>query len=188
MTKIISRNSTTKKNSVPSGKHIKMGTLSNESESVITVQILGNDPVSELSTETALSESTNLTPSSLDTNTLPRKIQFPFYLPGKFELGLGQNDLAYSVFHDQKNDYVLQIGSREMDLRIRMVAEDIEGKMLRRSDIAEINEYLQAWTEMHGERLDVFYRVRPIEGGVELDVGDAMHTRIRITASKVEVL
>lgn len=111
---------------------------------------------------------------------------FPFNLTVSLELVLGQNDLAYSVFHDRKNDYVLQVGSREMDLRIRMIAEE-EGKMLRRSDIAEINEYLQAWTETNGERADVFYRVRPIDGGVELDVGDSEHSRIRITAGNVEV-
>jgi hypothetical protein len=112
---------------------------------------------------------------------------FPFSLPEILELVLGQDDKAHAVFHDQKNDYVLLVGSRALDLKIRFIAES-EGKILRRSDLSEINEYLQAFAEMNGERVDVFYRVRPVENGVELDVGDAEHTRVRITAGLVEVL
>ena len=126
-------------------------------------------------------------PVSVEEASHPGRKPFPFNLPKLFELVLAQNDQAYAVFHDRKNNYVLEIGSREMDLRIRMVAEE-DGKMLRRSDIAEINEYLQAWTEMHSERVDVFYRVCPIEGGIELDVGDPEHSRIRISDGKLEVI
>jgi len=124
--------------------------------------------------------------SGQDMTPIPApKKPFPFNLVDEFEIVLGQNGTAYVVSGDGK-PYVAQIGSREIGLRIRASAES-EGKILRKSDLSEINEYLQAWAEQHGEQVDVYYRVRPIEGGVEFDVGDPDHSRIRVTAGQVEV-
>ena len=49
-------------------------------------------------------------------------------------------------------------------------------------------DYLQSAAEMAGKVRYAFYRVAPITGGIEIDLGDEKQTRAQITAGKVEII
>lgn len=108
-------------------------------------------------------------------------------LPEKIDVSIGQNGIVCATMKDAPNDYVLAVGSRKLDNHIREIAQN-SGINLRKKDIYEINEYLRAHAERAGIVKAVYFRVAPIEGGIEIDVGDDKHTRIRITPGKVEVV
>jgi len=112
---------------------------------------------------------------------------FPYNLPRKLDIALGQSGKAFSVRSDAGNRYVLHVGSKQLNNIIRKLAR-AEGVTLRQSDIGEINNILQAHAETACINRDVWYRVAPYVGGVELDLGDDKHTRVRITSGKVEVM
>ncbi len=111
---------------------------------------------------------------------------FPQNLPQKFPIVLGQNGMAYAVMENGSNRYVLPIGSRKLNNIIREIGHS-EGVTLRRNDIGDINHLLQAHAETAGIFKHVWYRVAPILGGIEIDLGDEMSARVRITAGKVEI-
>ena len=111
----------------------------------------------------------------------------PCSLHQLFQLILGQNGKAYAVFHDKVNPYALTVGSRQLDLRIRQFVQS-QGERLKKSEASQINDDLQAEAELAGEVTQVFHRVAPVSDGIEIDIGDELHTRVRITAGKVEVL
>ena len=123
------------------------------------------------------------------TNTAVATVQlrFPHSLLQKLNPIQGRNGTAYSVRFDKKNRYVLAVGSRMLNSVIREIAEE-EGITLRQSAITDVNHFLQAKVEAAAASQDVWYRVAAIAGGVEIDLGDDEHTRIVITAGKVEVI
>lgn len=112
---------------------------------------------------------------------------FPHNLPGKLNIIAGQDGKAYAVMQDGPHEYVLAVGSRKLNNLIRDYARR-EGLTLRRNDITEVNHYLQAFAENLPAARNVWYRVAPIEGGVEIALGDAADARVRITPGKVDVL
>ena len=111
----------------------------------------------------------------------------PCNLHKLFNLVLGQNGKAFGVFEDKANGYALAVGSRKLDLRIRQFIQS-QGERLKKSDLTQINDDLQAEAELAGIITNVFLRAAPVTDGIEIDVGDERHTRIRITPGKVEVL
>lgn len=112
---------------------------------------------------------------------------FPDNLPTVLDVILGHNGMAYSVRHDMRNLYVLEVGSRALNNIIRLFGQE-DGHRLRKSDISEINDMLLAHAERVGIVRQVWYRVAPTEGGVEIDIGDNKHTRFKITTGKVEII
>ncbi len=113
--------------------------------------------------------------------------KFPDNLPGELNLVLGQSGNAYAIMHDAGNPYVLAVGSKQFNNLIRSKAMQA-GHNLRQADIRDINHFLQAHAETSGVCRDAWYRVAPIDGGIEIDLGDSQHTCVRITAGKVEVV
>jgi hypothetical protein len=112
---------------------------------------------------------------------------FPHNLPGKLNIVLGQDGKAYATMSDGPNAYALPVGGRKLNNLIRDIARR-EGMTLRRNDITEVNHYLQAFAENTPVVRNVWYRVAPIQGGVEIALGDEADTRVRITAGKVDIL
>lgn len=113
---------------------------------------------------------------------------FPHNLPNKFKIFTGQNGIAYAEISIQGNLCALAIGSRRLNNIIREDARKA-GLNLRKHDLYEVNDYLIAQAEISGIVKNVSYRVAKLkEGGVEIDVGDANHTRVRIQAGKVDVI
>lgn len=113
---------------------------------------------------------------------------FPYNLPKILNIFVGQNGIAYAVISAAGNLYVLAIGSRQLNNIIREQARKA-GLILRKKDLYEVNEYLIAQAEISGVVRNVYYRVAPLaSGGIEIDVGDANHTRVRIQAGQVEII
>jgi len=112
---------------------------------------------------------------------------FPHSLPAQLELIRAQNGKAYSVRRDKRNPYVLTVGSRALNNVIREAGQ-YEGLTLRQSAITDVNHYLQAKVDMTGFHVEVSHRVAAVAGGVEIDLGTEDHTRVRITAGKVEII
>lgn len=113
--------------------------------------------------------------------------RFPYNLTKKLDIVLAQNGSAYAIIRDAANPYVLALGSRKLNNIIRELGHE-EGFTLRKSDINEIVDHLRAYAETTGIFKNVWYRVAPIVGGVEIDLGDETHARIRITASGVQLI
>lgn len=113
--------------------------------------------------------------------------QFPNNLPDELNLVLGQSGRAYAVMSDAGNPYVLQVGSKKLNNLIRENAAR-HGINIRQNDLRDINHFLQAHTESAGVCRDVWYRVAPVEGGIEIDLGEDEHVRVRITAGQVKIL
>ena len=61
------------------------------------------------------------------------------------------------------------------------------GVVLRPRELKDEMEQLRAHAQLNPDVRDVWQRVAPISGGVEIDVGDASDVRIRVTAGGVEV-
>jgi hypothetical protein len=116
--------------------------------------------------------------------TSPR---FPENLPEKLELIKAQNGNAYSIRRNKGNPYVLAVGSRALNNAIRQAGR-ADGLTLRQSAVTDVNHYLQAEVDMAGFVADIWYRVAPVDGGIEIDLGDENHSRVRITAGNVEVV
>ncbi len=79
------------------------------------------------------------------------------------------------------------MGSKKLAKIIRQNARKL-GVKLKRGEIQEIFETLLDFGETDGRRSDVFYRVAPIENGIEIDLGDDSHTRVRIFPGKFEIV
>jgi hypothetical protein len=108
-------------------------------------------------------------------------------LPDLLKIFLGQNGKAFAELSGAGNPYVVAVGSRQLDNTIRKLARNV-GIRLRKKDFLEINHILQAHAEMGTIKRDVWYRVAPIPEGIEVDLGDADHTRVRVTAGQVNIV
>lgn len=124
--------------------------------------------------------------SSVNLVTEPQA-RFPHNLPKNTGLFLGQNSKAYIVIKGTANPSVLAVGSKKANNLIRKFGQ-VEGVSLRKGDLNDINHILQAEAETSGIINYVWYRVAKIPGGVEIDIGDEKHTRVRITKGKVELV
>ncbi|MDG5469655.1 hypothetical protein P9J64_15135 [Deltaproteobacteria bacterium IMCC39524] len=120
-----------------------------------------------------------------DRPTITQK--FPDNLPAELNLVLGQTGNAYAIMKDAGNPYVLAVGSKQLNNLIRVNAQR-HNINLRQADIRDINHSLQAHAESAGICREVWYRTAPIEGGIEIDLGDSKHTHVRITAGEVEIV
>lgn len=113
--------------------------------------------------------------------------RFPSNLPTLLNLVIGQDGKAYSVQRDVGNPCVVTVGSRYLSNIIREYAQQ-ENISLRQGDLRDINAMLQAHAERAGKCRDVWCRVAPVSGGIEIDTGDEGHTHVRITAGTVEIV
>ena len=114
------------------------------------------------------------------------KESFPNF-PSIGRIFLAQNGVAFAEVANTRNRFVLAVGSRQLNL---LIASDRrkQGLKARANDINEVNVALQAYAEMSGVTRDVWYRVAPISKGIEIDLGDDGHSRVHVTAGKVEIV
>ena len=108
-------------------------------------------------------------------------------LPERLGIFLGQNGKAYAEIRDAANPYAQAVGSRGLKNHLRKLALK-DHIHLKKADLGEIVEFLQAHAEIAGNRKMTWYRVAPIQGGIEIDLGDERHTRVRITSGMVEIV
>ena len=100
---------------------------------------------------------------------------------------MGGEGNTYIKFADAKNAYVLRVGGKQANHFLRRLAHQA-GTRLKANDLRDINDDLIAHAEFSGDMRDVWYRVASFQNGIELDVGDNDHTRIRVTPGKVKII
>lgn len=100
---------------------------------------------------------------------------------------LGGDGNAYIRVADGNNASALRIGGKQADHFLLRLSHR-SGLRLKRNDVRDINDELTAHAELYGDTCDVYYRVAPFQNGIELDVGDNSHTRIRVTPGNVEII
>ena len=98
-----------------------------------------------------------------------------------------QNGGAFFVMPGPGNPLCALVGSRQCNNLIRQLARR-QRHILTRREISDINDNLQAVAEIEGTSGEVWLRVAPIAGGVEIDLGDDKNSRARITAGKVQII
>jgi len=85
------------------------------------------------------------------------------------------------------NPYPLAVGSSALVALIRKHEQEKRGR-LKKSVLEEIQEELAQDAEDAGHTYITWNRVAPIHGGIEIDLGDDSHARVRITPGKVEIV
>lgn len=94
---------------------------------------------------------------------------------------------TYAVLRTKGYAEVLAIGSSEMDARIRAQARK-KSIRLKERDLADINNDLRSEAEEHGQSVDLYPRVHPLQdGGVEIDLCDGAGSTVLISAKGVQV-
>lgn len=113
----------------------------------------------------------------------------PGNLPASFEAFQGQDGHAYIRETEASVSLAHRVGSRSSNATLTGLAASRRAS-LKRGELAEANDAIQAWVEQYGLQRNVWSRVAPIHPwpGVEIDLQDARETRIRITAGKVMVI
>ncbi len=108
------------------------------------------------------------------------------YLKG-YEVIVDQHGHVYVVTGSKRNRRTYRVGSKKLAKIIRQNARKKDIK-LKRGEIQEIFETLLDFGETDGRRSDVFYRVAPIENGIEIDSGGECHSRFRIGPGEFEIV
>ena len=121
-----------------------------------------------------------------DTSTIA-SLPFPDNLPDILDLVIGQDGKIYSIQHGSSNQFALPLRGKESENIIRQEAA-AHGYRLKRADLNEVVSFLEGYVEASDRFADVYYRVAPWQDGVELDIGDETHTRVRISPGKVELI
>lgn len=111
----------------------------------------------------------------------------PFNLHQKIRLIRNHAGKAYAIIQEGGNPYALAIRSKKLNAIISELARR-DGNNLNRKDLVEINDLLEGYVEQYGETAEVWLRVASIEGGIEIDLGDDAHTRVRITPGEVKIV
>lgn len=117
---------------------------------------------------------------------LPNR-NFPRTLGDNVEVFKGADGNAYLRQLDDPRRPVLRIGSKTCDAFLRRIARS-QDKVPRTADLRELNEHLVAYAELAEDVRPVFYRIAPVDGGFEIDLGDVVGTRIRVTGAGAKVL
>jgi hypothetical protein len=92
-----------------------------------------------------------------------------------------------AILGEGGNAFLTFLDSQEAANRIRRSAH-AQGVALRTRDVNEVVEILQSHADANAPTVRAYYRVAPIENGIELDLGDEAQTRVRITPGQVQVL
>lgn len=111
----------------------------------------------------------------------------PYNLHNDIRLIRTPSGKPYAVIQVHGKRCALPIRSKKLNAILSELARHT-GRSLQKPDLAELNDALEAHAEQYGDVIDVWLRVAPIHGGIEIDLGDELHTRVRITAGKVELI
>ena len=98
-----------------------------------------------------------------------------------------QHSETYMLISQEGNPCVIPIPSQQFTHIIRADVA-LKGVDIRAADISSLADTLQGKAEMRGTVTEVWQRIAPFKDGIEIDVGDAKNTRIRVTASGVDTV
>ncbi len=130
----------------------------------------------------------NTEPAAPDEISGPfKKEAFPKVLPGLLEPFLGDDGIAYIFCSDKGNIYVTPLGSQHGQALITLLASE-HSVVLSKTDRLELSEKLETLAILQKTIKPVWYRVAPYQDGIEIDLGDEAHNRVRITPGCVETI
>jgi hypothetical protein len=112
---------------------------------------------------------------------------YPDAVGSDFDVFLGSDGYPYALPDDIGNLTVLRLGTKAGDAFLRERGYQ-RGRILKTPEVRDASDTLIAHAELSRDIRDVWVRVAPYEDGFEIDLGDANHTRVRVTANRVEVL
>lgn len=115
----------------------------------------------------------------IPSNTLPT--------PESLEVFLDQTGKACAVVRDKGNPYALAVGSPALNALHRQRARQ-QGKSLKSAALEDLNDRLKEDAEDAGHTHTTWNRVAAVKGGIEIDLGDDAHTRLRIVEGTVETV
>ena len=115
------------------------------------------------------------------------KERFPGNLPSQLEPFLADDGAVYVSCTDKGNSYVVAIKSQHGQALINQFAAE-HGVTLSKAERLEITEKLETYAFLQKTIKPIWYRVAPYGKGVEIDVGDEQHTRVRITPGTVDII
>lgn len=114
--------------------------------------------------------------------------RFPENLPEDLGVTLDRKTgKSYCVLRDKANPYALLVGSRAVNSVVRDRAFE-EGEKVSKYALVEINDNMHAYAERKGDMVEIWNRIAPVNGGIEIDLGDDQHTRIKIAGGVVETV
>jgi energy-coupling factor transporter ATP-binding protein EcfA2 len=105
---------------------------------------------------------------------------------GDYELVYGKNGIAYLHNAIDTHEPVYAVNSKAANTIIKGHAM-AKGKLLKNSDLKEINESLIAVAELQCEPRDVFSFVAKTVKGFEVDIGDASNMRVVVEPGRVSI-
>jgi hypothetical protein len=112
----------------------------------------------------------------------------PFALSKAHRLVLSStNGRGYIEVREGTNPFAVPIDSKYAEALIHEAAQK-KDKRLSRQTVSDAKYRLQSNAERLGTVNDIWYREAPIPGGVEFDLGDKTHARVKVTAGKVEIV
>jgi hypothetical protein len=97
------------------------------------------------------------------------------------------NGRGYIEVREGTNPFAVPIDSKYAEALIHEAAQK-KDKRLSRQTVSDAKYRLQSNAERLGTVNDIWYREAPIPGGVEFDLGDKTHARVKVTAGKVEIV
>lgn len=97
------------------------------------------------------------------------------------------NNRGHIEVREGKNPFAVPIDGKYAEALIHEAASKA-GRHLSRQAVSDAKYRLQSNAERIGAVTDIWYRVAPVPGGVEIDLGDKTHARVRISAGKVELV
>lgn len=115
------------------------------------------------------------------------KERFPGNLPSQLEPFLADDGSVYVSCTDRGNSYVVGIKSQHGQALINQFAAE-HGVTLSKAERLEITEKLETYAALQKTVKPIWYRVAPFGCGIEIDVGDEQHTRVRITPGVVDTV
>lgn len=110
----------------------------------------------------------------------------------KKQLIINQHGIACLAITDGNNNRAVIVGSSACNAAISIEMGNV-GVTLNSKNLLELNDMLKAHAEKLGKRMNTWTRVAPVladgeQVGVEIDLGNDQHTRVRITSGKVELV
>lgn len=119
--------------------------------------------------------------------TRPAAVDFAEMLADEFQVFVSRAGEVYATLPQGGNLQAYLVGSATLNSVIRLKARALK-RRLKERDIAEINEDLRAHAQMRQRKGEVWVRVAPVPDGVEIDLGDETHDRIRLTPGEVSII
>lgn len=165
-------------------RHIKLTSKPTEGQTQLAIQVnQGSTASPDASILTQCHQIAAITPQ----HDIQHSDPLPYNLHHKISLVRTPSGKTYAAIREHGNRVAVAIRSKRLNAIIGERARS-KGVALKRVDIADLNDALEAYAEQYGEVAEVWLRVAPIEGGIEIDLGDDAHTRARITSGGVKIV